>query len=234
MFRSLRSRTPPRNRSYIPETCEFLLDPACGSGTFLFTALRLLASHGLQGQALVDFALENVMGMDVHPLAVTIARINYMLAIVPHLRQAGQRRQRPVPVFMANSLQRTRKAGPVGVIAVQFDGQRDFRIPVDAVSQPEELLNVLGEMQRQAEHEATKWPEVSGTAFADYALRQLPPKDDWSEVGYVKSAWSENLKSLAEQIAKRRDSIWVYVLRNTSQPQILQHRKFDVVAGNPP
>src|SRR6185437_2496762 len=56
-----------------------LLDPACGSGTFLFTALRLLAERGTTGEALVDFALDNIMGIDVHPLAVTIARINYML-----------------------------------------------------------------------------------------------------------------------------------------------------------
>src|SRR6185437_11585072 len=110
-----------------------LLDPACGSGTFLFTALRLLAEQETTGEALVDFALDNVMGMDVHPLAVTIARINYMLAIVPHLRQSQQRGERPIPIFMANSLQRTSKAGPVGVIEVQFDRekQRAFQIPQD-------------------------------------------------------------------------------------------------------
>jgi len=62
-----------------------LLDPACGSGTFLFTAIRLLVEQGLKGQRLVDFALQNIKGMDRHPLAVTIARINYLLALLPHL-----------------------------------------------------------------------------------------------------------------------------------------------------
>lgn len=51
-----------------------LLDPACGSGTFLFTAIRLLREQGLGGATLVDEALENIVGVDVHPLAVTIRR----------------------------------------------------------------------------------------------------------------------------------------------------------------
>ena len=213
-----------------------LLDPACGSGTFLFTALRLLAEQGLTGDKLVDFALGNVMGMDVHPLAVTIARINYMLAIVPHLRQSQQRGQRPVPIFMANSLQRTSKAGPVGVIEVQFDRekQRAFLIPQDAASHPSELLDVLQEMGRRAQSEAANWPTISTGKFGQYAAVKLPAKGAWGEQEYIKGAWDTNLKYLAEQIAKGRDSIWVYVLRNTSQPQILQHRKFDVIAGNPP
>jgi len=68
-----------------------LLDPSCGSGTFLFTAIRRLAALGLTGWQLVDFALENVAGMDVHPLAVTVARTNYMLAIIPHMHGERQR-----------------------------------------------------------------------------------------------------------------------------------------------
>ncbi|MCX8127096.1 MAG: N-6 DNA methylase, partial [Dehalococcoidia bacterium] len=53
-----------------------LLDPACGSGTFLFTAIRLLREQGLSGSALVDEALQNIVGVDVHPLAVTISKVN--------------------------------------------------------------------------------------------------------------------------------------------------------------
>jgi hypothetical protein len=173
-------------------------------------------------------------------VAVTIARINYMLAIVPHLRQSRQRGQRPIPVFMANSLQRVSKAGPVGVIAVPLDDkQRMFQIPEDAARKPGELQYVLGEMQRLAQNEAAKWPNSSVGKFGDFAAEKLVPRDEWEQQDFgkrnaVTSAWNANLKYLVEQIAKGRDSIWVYVLRNTSQPQVLQHRKFNVVAGNPP
>src|SRR5207244_7694315 len=100
-----------------------LLDPACGSGTFLFTAIQLLIAQGVTGQKLVDFALENIMGMDVHPLAVTIEKIDYMLAILPHM-QDGKRRgqQRIIPVSMANALQ-----VPIGLHHIEV-----IEVPVDS------------------------------------------------------------------------------------------------------
>lgn len=165
-----------------------LLDPACGSGTFLFTALRLLAEGGMAGEELVDFALEHVVGIDVHPLAVTIARINYMLAIRPHLQRVRRRGQRPIPVAMANSLQVPDKAGPVAMISVRFDPQRDFRIPVEAARKPSELAQVLGEMQRRAEQVAHEYPNINSTnRFGEYANEQLPPPGGWTGTSYTQS-----------------------------------------------
>jgi N-6 DNA Methylase len=60
-----------------------MLDPACGSGTFLFAAIRRLRDSGLDGAGLVRRAREHIAGLDVHPLAVTIARANYVLALRP-------------------------------------------------------------------------------------------------------------------------------------------------------
>ena len=62
-----------------------VLDPRCGPGTFLATAVRLHADR-LAGQGQDDFdsllyILDRVMGMDIHPLAVTLARTNYLLSL---------------------------------------------------------------------------------------------------------------------------------------------------------
>ncbi|HUY78726.1 MAG TPA: N-6 DNA methylase [Ktedonobacterales bacterium] len=211
-----------------------LLDPSCGSGTFLFTAIRLLSERGLRGEALVDFALEHIMGVDVHPLAVTIARLNYMLAILPHLQGAVRRARRNIPIAMANSLLTPEKSGPVAVVSVRFDAQRDFRIPIEAASHPNELAQVLDEMQLRAERLAPEYPNLRANNFGATALATLSTESGWSGAEYVRTAWDTNLRYLAEQIARKRDSIWVYVLQNTCQPLILQHRKFDVIVGNPP
>lgn len=62
-----------------------VLDPACGSGTFLFHAVRAYIHAGeQQGQALPDLlegVTRHVLGMDLHPVAVTLARVTYLLAI---------------------------------------------------------------------------------------------------------------------------------------------------------
>ncbi len=119
---------------------------------------------------------------------------------------------------MANSLQIPDEAGPVAMISVRFDPGRDFRIPVEAARQPTELADILTRMQRVAEQQATRYPKVSADNFSAYALQRIPPGSSWNDVGYIKGAWDQNVKWLAEQIAIGRDTIWVYVLKNTSQP----------------
>ena len=45
-----------------------LLDPSCGSGTFLFCAIRRLKKQGLKGEKLLRFAMDSLIGSDVIPL----------------------------------------------------------------------------------------------------------------------------------------------------------------------
>src|SRR5207245_1139590 len=60
-----------------------LLDPTCGSGTFLRAALEQLRPHvaDLAPQEALDALIQAVVGIDVHPLAVAIARTTFALAI---------------------------------------------------------------------------------------------------------------------------------------------------------
>ncbi len=212
-----------------------LLDPACGSGTFLFTAIRLLTEQGLTGQNLVDFALGNIMGMDVHPLAVTIAKINYMLAILPHLRSGTRRgQQRSIPITMANALQVPSKTHHIEVIEVPIDREHSFRIPIEAARQPNELTEVLNRMGRYATRMAKTPDKAKFGEFGDLALKMLAASSDSQDAQTERLAWSTNARWLTKQIIDGHDSIWVYILQSTSRPLYLRYRKFDVVVGNPP
>jgi hypothetical protein len=56
-----------------------VLDPACGSGTFLFHAVRQYLDHadaaGIPTPQAVEQVTHKVIGVDVHPVAVTLARV---------------------------------------------------------------------------------------------------------------------------------------------------------------
>jgi len=83
-----------------------LLDPACGSGTFLAAAIRKKKTElksKLHGDQLLEHILENVQGIDVHPLAIILSRATYLLSIGTELLSA---RKGPiaVPIYMANSI----------------------------------------------------------------------------------------------------------------------------------
>lgn len=67
-----------------------LLDPACGSGTFLVHALRRLQNAG------VDKPLDYIAGIDLNPLACLSAKVNLLLAL--------ENPPSELPVYCADSL----------------------------------------------------------------------------------------------------------------------------------
>ena len=86
---------------------ERVVDPACGSGAFLFHAVRqLLAAADAAGMSNADAlarCCDRVLGIDVHPVAVQIARVTYLLALGERLRQ--ERGFVTLPVYLGDSLQ---------------------------------------------------------------------------------------------------------------------------------
>jgi hypothetical protein len=81
---------------------EVVLDPACGSGAFLYQAIQhkkrcLPATRESLGRI-----LSSVVGMDIHPLAVLVSKVNVLLALGDLL----DLRSGPVsiPVYLANAI----------------------------------------------------------------------------------------------------------------------------------
>lgn len=86
-----------------------LLDPACGSGTFLVMAInrvkKWFEEHryecGFSEAELVQKILSNIIGFDLNPLAVMAARTNYLLAIRDLFEFASGVE---IPVYMCDSI----------------------------------------------------------------------------------------------------------------------------------
>ena len=211
-----------------------LLDPACGSGTFLFNAIRRLADKGLSGSDLVDFALNNIVGTDVHPLAVTIARINYLLALSEHLdTSSGGGEAPPLPVFLADALigPSTRR-GPAAVpITVDVEKDEAFQIPLESAKDEEKLTKTIDYMDDMAKGVA----DIAQTEqFAKIFRRLVQDLYEGLSNPTFSSLWASNFQLLVELICDGRDSIWAYILKNLSRPLVLAEKGFDVVIGNPP
>ena len=94
---------------------DIVLDPACGSGAFLYQAIqhkkrRLPATRESLGRI-----LSSVVGIDIHPLAVLVSKVNVLLALGDLL----DLRSGPVsiPVYLANSIRpesSTKAFSPLG------------------------------------------------------------------------------------------------------------------------
>ncbi|MDX1992875.1 MAG: N-6 DNA methylase [bacterium] len=207
-----------------------LLDPACGSGSFLFSAIKRLAAQGLTGWKLVEFAAENIVGMDVHPLAVTIARLNTLLALAEHMQGARDGRRSDtlaIPIYMADALILPLEGRAPEALIVPVDDRHEevFRIPVESAAHSRALTQVIDDMYEVAKRGVQ--PDLNGfRARLSHHFPDLSPA--------AAQQWTGNLQLLAKLIAEQRNGIWAYILKNVSRPLALAERGFDVIAGNPP
>lgn len=211
-----------------------LLDPACGSGTFLFNAIRRLADNGLIGRDLVEFALNNIVGTDVHPLAVTIARINYLLALGEHLEKDNNDGDPPpLPVFLADALiGPLTYRGPAAVpIAVDAEKNEEFQIPLESAVDADKLTKTIDYMDDMAKGVSNG---AKTEEFAKVFRRLVQDLYEGLSNPTFGNLWASNFQLLVELIRDGRDSIWAYILKNLSRPLVLAEKGFDVVVGNPP
>ena len=219
-----------------------VLDPACGSGTFLFTAVRLVREKGLKGADLVNFVSSRLAGIDVHPLAVTIARTNLVLALGEDLRAYKERLS--VPVYMADALNlpdigSVEVPGESSILVVPVNikdlakvsgkSSKDipdgFRIPIEGGEDAQKRLNDAVDAMFD---------------FASISLSDADAKQGFSaclkEMGIQDTSdWLNNL-TLTLWLFKppATDTVWRFLLKNAYQPALLSLRKFSFVVGNPP
>ena len=230
-----------------------VLDPACGPGTFLITAIRLIR-EGMVRRGEDEFdtllhILNNVMGVDVHPVAVAVARTNYLLALGDLI--SGPHPPMLVPVYMANAIQlpETSTSEPSAGYEEPSHTIRtaepnvSFELPdslVDDHVQLDWLLHRLGQYlyaaefrtDRQGKERATE--EVINSLHAYLTspkragLRDLPP---------MPSAASEVLcgtaRTLIQLVLAGKGTVWLNILKNVAAPVYLSRRRFDLVVGNP-
>ena len=102
-----------------------LLDPACGSGTFLVAALqRYLAAHQDQDARRVLTSLItglHIVGLDVNPFATLLAQVNYAAQLLPLYSQAlreGPFSIQDLPVYRTDSLRFERREAETEQVTV--------------------------------------------------------------------------------------------------------------------
>lgn len=209
-----------------------VLDPACGSGTFLFHAVRhhlaAAAKAGTIPKARAETACALIAGLDVHPVAVIIARVTCLLAVGQSLTE--RRGGISIPVYVGDAMQlsvASMLAGRELVIRVPGSGNGEeremLRFP-EAVCRDPHLLDTVVDRMRDSSERGHS-PETFAAAI--------------TALGVGDAERAELTDTFRRYDALRRtdrDSIWAYVARNLSRPPYLsaEERRADVVIGNPP
>ena len=206
-----------------------VLDPACGSGAFLFHALRrLLAAadaEGLDTRAALQRCLDKVIGIDVHPVAVQIARVTYLLALGERLRDP-KRPELAIPVYLGDALQWNVQGFLADrEVLIEVPDGPVLHFPFAVTRSPADFDTAISLMLQQGE---------TGAEPADFraVLRGQLPSLDAQSVDIL----SQTYVDLRDLRAQDRNHIWGFVARNLVRPVWLSSddQRADVVIGNPP
>ena len=214
-----------------------ILDPACGSGTFLFHAVRRYLEAADKAGTPLATALDGlsgkVLGIDLHPVAVSLARVTYLLAIGRERLADETRGPITVPVYLGDSVQWTQKADLFSGGDLLISTGIGEKIFEDELKFPDHLLENAAWFDRLVEELADLAikPRAKGTVPPLTAVfkRLAVPIADQPVIG-------ESFAILCGLYDEGRNHIWSYYIRNVVRPVWLARpeNRVDVLVGNPP
>lgn len=215
---------------------ERVLDPACGSGTFLFWAVRRYLeaadADGMSVEDAIKGAVSHVAGIDLHPVAVALARVTYLLAIGTDRLQ--ERPAFSVPVYLGDSLRWEEPDKTLfakgGITIFTTDGvelfDRELHFPERVVADVVQFDQLVSELATKA----SRRERGSAVPKIGAILSRLAVHPDDREA--VEAAF----KVLCDLHDQGRNHIWGYYIRNQARPLWFTRpeNRVDVLVGNPP
>lgn len=201
-----------------------VLDPTCGSGTFLYhAARRILGSEALARQQLDSVGRARVVaglvnGIDVHPVAAEIARATLLRAL-PAKPPGGSA---AIRIYEGDALL-VRSYDDQSLFR-PTNGEFQFETPAGrVVLLPRSFVNLaeFADLLRRLVGSAMEEQPVPSDVCASI------PKED-------RDALVKARDSLAEIIREEGNSVWTWFITNISGPFRLMERKVDRITANPP
>ncbi|MBM0169186.1 Eco57I restriction-modification methylase domain-containing protein [Altererythrobacter sp. C41] len=220
-----------------------VLDPACGSGTFLFHAVRCFLREaedaGLDPRNRAAEACKYIAGVDIHPVAVIIARVTFLLALAPALgKRAGGF---SIPVYLGDSMQLSIKQDMIEKeLVIQVpppkagEGKREQLGFPETFCRDPGLFDKAIEAMRAGSLARRSREQVE--AQIERETRQHYQRETNAEEDQSISDLGATYETFHKLRLEGRDTIWSYVARNLSRPLALASGGgwANVLVGNPP
>ncbi|MGX9902051.1 N-6 DNA methylase [Arthrobacter sp. SA17] len=244
-----------------------VLDASCGSGTFIFHAVRsyleAAEAKGLPVGDAVDGVVRHVYGMDIHPVAVTLARVTYLLAIGADKLRHPLRGRITIPVYLGDSLQweqQTNLLSSEDAITVETTGE-DIMSAGGGLLFDDNLvfpLSILTDAQNFDSLVSAMADKVLASADEELAPARITPQVQGRRLNASPSSKVRDLvdpilsahnvpeedrdvlrttfSTLRQLHLNGRNHIWGYYVRNLVRPLWLSmpENRVDVLVGNPP
>ncbi len=209
-----------------------LLDPTCGSGSFLLEAIeqkrRAALAAGWDAGRTVDMLVTTVWGFDLNPLAVQSSRVNFLIAIADLLQQC-KGKDVEIPVLLADAVYSPapHPDGDQKVIEYSIGSEHaNLRVMLPAgLVRDRVLLDQVFQLMGTEVENDTEYPAVAKALVKSGVLTKTQTDE-----------WQNHLKETYDQVLalhrQHWNGIWFRIVRNFFWSATAG--QFDAIVGNPP
>lgn len=202
------------------------LDPCCGSGTFITVMIDkvLEETKNESKEKRLHEVLSRVKGIDLNPIAVLTARVNYFLNISYLIEN---QEELEIPIYLGDSSYVPEKCVFDGVGCIKYSintliSPINILIPISMVENPFTFSKVMTNIERYI-----KALDIEGVYQCLISIVKSEELTDLIKKEIYR------LSSVLVDLEKRRwNGIWARILTNYLTTANLG--KFDIIIGNPP
>jgi len=200
------------------------LDPCCGSGTFITRLISKLIKKNINNPNLLEIILQSVKGIDLNPVAVLSARVNYFINISHLLTEESQIE---IPIYLGDASYVPEEYLLDNVTCLKYSiqtlkGHLEITLPKSAVSNSSKFSKAMTHIElhiKNLDQEST-YKELR---------RICEPKDLTDNIVKELEQLAGNLVDLEKQ---EWNGIWARIITNFLTTANLG--KFNLIVGNPP
>ena len=166
---------------------------------------------------------DSVIGIDVHPVAVHLARASWTLAARSAIQDAAGT-SISVPIYLGDALQLRFRTGDMFAeheVRIEVGDERNSALafPVSLVERANDFDSLMGDVADAIERGDDPYIALEDNGITDSAEREI---------------LGETIGTMQRLHSEGRDHIWAYYTRNLVRPVALSRSKVDVIVGNPP
>jgi hypothetical protein len=208
-----------------------VLDPACGSGTFLVMAISKIRAyadkHLIPKHELLGKILDNVVGFDLNPLAVMAARTNYLLALRELLKLGGEIE---IPIYLCDSIMTPAEYGELvtkeGTVTGGLGKSQGLKTSAAHFMIPTEIA-------RNRQTVAAYADELEHCVRHDYNENEFISRLKGEKIPVESEELHKTLYAQVLKLKKQnRNDIWARIIKNSFAPLFIGQGEY--VIGNPP
>ena len=211
-----------------------VLDPSCGSGTFIETAVEHILNHSedLSQNETLKKLQENIVGIDIHPVAVQLSKATWVMAaadtILAARTEGNETGSVSAPIYLGDSMQLRYDTGTLSAsLSIELETRETLPGHTDPIifSIPKELARHQTDIDQLISELATAIDEGLDT-------------DHVADAFEMSDASHRSVQAIAtamrELHAADRNHVWAYYIRNMIRPAVIAEEKVDRIIGNPP